>query len=319
MLALAFAAAAGAAEQSAPRLALALLDRGSVEFRSLDGKKLGEAKTGAGPRALAVSGDRLFVANRGVGDEPGSTVTVVDLGELEPRRTVKLCEGCAPRGLTFDSQGRLWMAGQAHRALYRVDPPFDDPAGSLLIAWGWPTDVVRMSGSDLLVVGYRDAGAVAVVDAARQFATRVEVFADPDLLVSPEGRREVWIASSRRPGLARLRPGAKPGEFTAETFDAAGVTGGLGATPDGSRLVRSVVEPPALVVVDTETGEERGRLTLAENPGRLAVSSRAPARAAVWLPASRSVAVVDLSDPAAPRLAGRFAVEAAVGAILFVP
>jgi len=76
-----------------------------------DGRRLGEVATGQGPHEIAVAPDSRIavVADYGTGDVPGSTLTVLDLGD-GTTRSIGLGDNTRPHGLRFLPDGRRLVA-----------------------------------------------------------------------------------------------------------------------------------------------------------------------------------------------------------------
>ncbi|UCF67221.1 MAG: hypothetical protein JSV80_15805 [Acidobacteriota bacterium] len=309
-----------AAEQ---RLAIALLDEATVAVFTQAGERVASVRTGAGPRYLLVRGNTLFVANRGVGDEPGSTLTQIDLDKLEPRRTVKVCDACAPRAMAFDGAGHLWFTGQAHRAVYRADAPaYDEPAGSVLVAWGWPTEVARIGDTPLIVVGLRGSPLVSVIDTLEMRASRVDVFPSPELVVARPGSDEIWLGSMQHARVARLNRGASTATLDQQVFELDSPLGDLAFTPDGRWLLLTAVESREMLAVNPKDGSIAARAQLSAPPARVAISGDG-LTAAVSLPELSELVLVRLDEASgrAPGLSlgGSLAIEGSIGDLLWVP
>ncbi|HLN59498.1 MAG TPA: YncE family protein, partial [Thermoanaerobaculia bacterium] len=92
-----------------------------------------EAKTGAaratvpvgkGPHEVEVlsDGGTAAVSNYGTREEPGRTLTLIDLEKRAAVATIELPEGARPHGLKALSDGRLLVTAEGLKALLIVDP-----------------------------------------------------------------------------------------------------------------------------------------------------------------------------------------------------
>lgn len=80
--------------------------------------------TGHSPHEVAVSPDGRFayVTDYGSGSAPGSTVTVVDLGEAAVAKTLDLSPHTRPHGIQVISDGTFWVTTEGSRHALHVDP-----------------------------------------------------------------------------------------------------------------------------------------------------------------------------------------------------
>ncbi|MBP7146664.1 MAG: hypothetical protein KBD01_03900 [Acidobacteria bacterium] len=304
-LAVSPAGAAGGA-----RLALTLLDQAKLVILADTGALAGEFPTGPGPRGIAEQGGRLFVANRGLESDAGSTVSIIDPRVNPASREVKLCERCAPRALAFDRRGTLWMSAQAHQALYRIDPPYEQPSASVVVAWGWPTEIDVLPEADLVAVGFRGAPVMAFVDAIKMSASRVETGPVPETVAVRPGSGEVWAALNPSAQLVIVRGGK------AERIAGPRYPLDIGFTPDGSRALVTSGGEPGLVLIDAATRKEVARVALGSMPRELAVSPDG-SRVAVALPEAKKVAIVRLGER--PAVEREVAVGGTVGGMIWIP
>jgi YVTN family beta-propeller protein len=319
-LAVALAASApvpfAASEAPAGRLVGPLLDQAAVVFWRPAGTVLGRVETGEGPRVLAIRGGQLFVANRGLERTPGSTITVVDLATMRKVRDISACAGCAPRGLAFDDRGTLWMTGQAHRAVYRIDAPYEAPAASVLADWGWPTEIALAAGSGRLGVGLRGSPVAALVDVSSMTTSRLDVGPVPEALAARPGAPELWFALNPSGQLAvvDLKTPAKP-DIT--RFGSVPYPQDIAFTPDGKTVLVTSAKDNALHVIDAASREERAAIALGAAPREVAVSPDG-AHAAVFLPEPREIVVVALAGGEGGPLA-HIAAGGMISDLLWIP
>src|SRR4051794_8532635 len=110
--------AAGAlAAAETPRVALIVGNKEEATLAIVDpatGKVVTRAKTGEGPHEVAVStdGKLAFVANYGTAQNPGSTISVIDLVAQKEREPVHLGPLRRPHGLAF-ANGKLYFTAEA--------------------------------------------------------------------------------------------------------------------------------------------------------------------------------------------------------------
>lgn len=296
------------------RLVVSMLDRAEVVFLSLSGEIVGRVPTAHGPRGMALHGGKVYVAARGVEDIPGSTIAEIDAARMIKLRDIVACARCAPRALAFDSQGTLWLTGQAHQAVYLMLPPYEEPLGSVVVAWGWPTEIVPLAGREAVAVGFRGAPQAAVIDRGRSIP--VDLGPVPEFVAARPGAVEAWFALNPAGQLAVVRR-PDDGDPVVERFGKIRYPQGIAFTPDGRRALVTSAGEKALVVIDAVTHEEIGRLGFESAPRDL-ISSPDGARAALYFPETKRVAIVKL-DPAAPVLEREFELAGIPGDLLWIP
>lgn len=87
-----------------------------------DGRRVGEFRTGDAPHEIAVAPDgRLAVVTNYGGTKTGSTLSVLDLVDGRPTRSIDLGQHGAPHGLRFLPGGRVLVTTEASASLLVVD------------------------------------------------------------------------------------------------------------------------------------------------------------------------------------------------------
>jgi DNA-binding beta-propeller fold protein YncE len=315
--------AAAQAEGTAPapptsgasgRIAVSMLDRAEVIFLDTAGKIVGRAPTAHGPRGLALFDGRLFAAARGVEDIPGSTIAEIDATRMLKLRDISACARCAPRALAFDANGTMWVSAQAHNAVYVMRPPYEAPLGSVVVAWGWPTQIVPLAGREAVAVAFRGTPTAAVLDTRR--AMPVELGPTPEAVAARPGTAEAWYALNPSGQLAsvKLPEGGTP---VAERFGQVPFPQGIAFTTDGKRALVTSGGARALVVFDAATRAETGRLVFETAPREIAPSPDGT-RAALYFPETKRVAIVRVDGPV-PARETDFALAGAPGDFLWIP
>lgn len=87
------------------------------------GKVAATLPTGKAPHEIAVSpsGKRALISNYGTREEPGSTLTLVDVPGAKVEKTIDLGDFKRPHGMVFTSEGRALVTSEASKALLVVD------------------------------------------------------------------------------------------------------------------------------------------------------------------------------------------------------
>src|SRR5215472_1078714 len=119
-----FAAIVVAAETPSLTLLVGNKEENSLVFVDpASGKVLGRVPTGDGPHEVAAStdGKLAFAANYGTGQNPGSTISVIDAVNMKEVRKVDVSPLRRPHGLYF-ADGKLYFTAEANRLIGRYDP-----------------------------------------------------------------------------------------------------------------------------------------------------------------------------------------------------
>ena len=163
--------------------------------------------TGHGPHEAAVTPDgrRAFVCNYGLTgvfrdgerrDEPGNTLSVVDLERREVVDTFRLGEYTKPHGIWVSADGaRIWLTCEGAQAVLELDAR----TGAIGRVWKTGQDVSHMlvptpDERKLYVANIR-SGSVSVVDRASDTVRTIPTGAGAEGIdVTPDGR-EVWVAN----------------------------------------------------------------------------------------------------------------------------
>ena len=122
LLALALSLAPVAAQAST--LLVANKSEATVSLLDLaSGKISATLPTGKAPHEIAVSpsGKRALISNYGTREEPGSTLTVIDVPGAKVEKTIDLGDYKRPHGMVFVAEGRALVTAEANQALLVVD------------------------------------------------------------------------------------------------------------------------------------------------------------------------------------------------------
>lgn len=304
------------------KILISLQKNHAVEFYTPEGEKLGSAPTGIGPRGMAVRDGKLYVADRGLEKAAGSDVTMIDLAKMSTQRTLEVCAGCAPRAVGFDPTGVMWVSAQAHKAVYKMPAPYEEPAGSILTGMGWPTELAFFDNSSWFVIAMRSAPQVAILDSKLMRSSQLEIGPYPDHVAVRPHSKEVWFSANPMGhlGVITLGEGDKIGK--PEVFRAIEFPGDLSITPDGTKVLVTGQARGELFVFDATTRRKLGFVDLGNGVAGEVVASPDSAYAAAFLSDPNDQAfltIVELGDGTAPKLIKTFKISGQVGDILWVP
>ncbi len=298
-------ALAGAALAQAPAGAPAASSAGRIvitdpehhRVRVLDpasGAVLATIPTGIGPRGFAVQGRRLAVADRGTERVPGSSVTVIALDRLVAAETLLVCEACAPSALVIDGDTTWGVAQNPPQWLELrggVTPRSTSIEGPVPLR-------VFAAGSRWLAAASRGP-ALLLYDRAERRASALEVGPSAEVVAVRPGTAEVWVALAPEGRLVVVDlAGATPATRAAGPLVA--WPQDMAFAADGRILCVSAGRDRSLVLFDTTTLREAGRLRFGSAPHNVAVAPNGH-QVAVFLPEEGRAVVVDVSDPHAPR------------------
>lgn len=315
-----------AAAQPSGRIAVSILTEHHVEIYSATGEALAVVPTGIGPRGFALYDGLLYVANRGTDRAAGSDITVIDLAKLQPIRTIQACAACAPRAVSFDAAGTMWISGQKDQAVYWLKPPYRDPAGSAIVAWGWPQELTRFNGANVMVVGMRSSNELGVIDATNPAKVprvqRVVIGPVPDHVAARPHTNEVWASTNPMGHLAILTLAPDGTVSEPKIFKVLDFLSDLAFTPDGELVVVTATGRAAdLAVVDATTHKTIGSLDMNGYAQEFAISPDGK-YAAVSMQdddEKRWLAVVELADGKSPKVINTIPIGGVAGDVIWLP
>src|SRR5574337_830578 len=230
-LVLLLAAVLAGAASGPGQAALVVLNKSDHEAALVDPDAytvLAKLPTGKGPHEVAVSPDGryAYVSNYGSfgvfrpgeqpKQEPGRTITVLDLKGREVKATFGLGSFTQPHGIWVSRDGRrLWVTCEGAKAVLELDAE----TGKALKVW--KTDqqtshmVVPMQDEKKLYVTNIGSGSVIVDEAATEKVANIPTGAGAEgIAVSPDGK-EVWV-SNRAANTISVISTARSEEHTSE-------------------------------------------------------------------------------------------------------
>lgn len=232
--------------------ALDFIDPGS-------GLRLASVPLGHAPHEVSVSPDgrRAVVSNYGTREQPGSTLSLVDLEQPREVRRIDLAPHTRPHGVAWYAPDRVAVTTEGSRHLLVVEPD----SGRIVRAI--PTD---QEVSHMVAVGPGDArayvanigsGTLTALDLVegRKLADIVTGRGSEAIAVTPDGR-EVWVGAREDGHLAIVSTDRL--EVT-EKVPLPGIPIRIAMTPDGRTAFVSCAGSSEVVAIETATRRERGR------------------------------------------------------------
>src|SRR5437016_6136708 len=242
-----FSAALLAAETPSLTLLVGNKDENSLAFVDpASGKVLGRVPTGDGPHEVAAStdGKLAFTSNYGTGQNPGSTISVIDADNMKEIRKFDVSPLRRPHGLFF-ANGKLYFTAEANRLIGSYDPAANKI--DWLMGTGQnSTHMVIVGKDNTMFTANIGSDSITIID--RAGATPVPVGKGPEGMdLAPDGKT-LWTAQSRDGGVSIVDVAAKKvvGTISVGTKR----SNRLKFTPDGKRVLISDLDGGEIVVVD---------------------------------------------------------------------
>lgn len=224
--------------------------------------------TGQAPHEVAVSpdGELAVVSNYGPSGTAGSTLTVIDLEEVEVMATVDLGRHRRPHGLAWISNDRLAVTTEGSKHLLVVDPM----AGKVVLSAPTKQDVSHMvavtpDGRRAFIANI-GSGSVTVIDlnTGERLTNLATGKGAEGIDVTPDGK-EVWIGNRESDTLTVLD--TQTLEILADV-PCPGFPIRVKVSPDGSRVLVSAARGGEVVLFDRAARKElrRAKLDLSAVP-----------------------------------------------------
>lgn len=254
------AALLGNPDVSAETLLVVRKSDGALDFIDPgSGLRLASVPLGHAPHEVSVSPDgrRAVVSNYGTREQPGSTLSLVDLEQPREVRRIDLAPHTRPHGVAWYAPDRVAVTTEGSRHLLVVEPD----SGRIVRAI--PTD---QEVSHMVAVGPGDArayvanigsGTLTALDLVegRKLADIVTGRGSEAIAVTPDGR-EVWVGAREDGHLAIVSTDRL--EVT-EKVPLPGIPIRIAMTPDGRTAFVSCAGSSEVVAIETATRRERGR------------------------------------------------------------
>lgn len=277
-----------------------------------DGRRLGEARTGAHPHefVLSADGETAYVALYGAGifgdnPEPSHEIAIVSVRSMREEGRIDLGPFRAPHGMQIDPQGMLWVTAEENEGVIVVDPRARRvvahvPTGGRNHWVALPPDGAWAYTSN------KNTPWIGVIDTASRRMTKRIIVPNgvQGLAVSPDGTRlyamdyglgVLHVVDTARDELvaavrlqSKLAPGVPPGP------------GRVRVTADGRSVLVTVNSAATLGVVDAASLVSTKVIPVGSSP--MGVTVAPDGRTAfVAETGANAVAVVDLASESVSR------------------
>lgn len=247
----------------------------SASLVDLDsGEEVARVPTGEGPHEVAVSpdGKTAVVGNYGTGEDPGNTLTVIDVESAKAVKTIDLGEYSRPHGIEFFADGdRVAVTVEANQALIVVDVA----AGEVVQAVDTGQEVSHMVAltpdEKRAFVANIGSGSMTVIDLenGERIANIQTGEGAEGITVTPDGKH-VWVTNRGADTVSVID--AQSLEIV-KTLPSASFPIRAKATPDGKWVLVTNARSDELAVFHAEDMEEHKRIKMAlkaeDSEGRL--------------------------------------------------
>ena len=219
--------------------------------------------TGKGPHEVAVSADgrMAYVSNYGSygvfrpgeqRQQPGETITVLDLKARKVAATWKLGEFKRPHGIVVSRDGkRLWVTAEENKAVLEIETS----SGKVVKSWKTEQETSHMveptrDEKKLFVTNIR-SGSVTVIDRTTdEVKTIVTAAGTEGIAISPDGK-EVWVTNRGANTISVIDVAT---DTVKETFESGGkMPIRVKFTPDGKEALVSNAQSNMVSVFDAKT------------------------------------------------------------------
>src|SRR5687767_12645591 len=231
-------------------------------------KVVGKVATGDSPHEVVLSADgkTAYVANYAA-QQPGSTISVIDIATAKEVRRVDLSPLMRPHGLQMIG-GKIYFTAETNRAIARYDPVANK------VDWLMGTG---QNGSHM-IVGSADQKRFYTANIGSDSVTSFEFQNTP-----PSGSKVTHISIGKQPEAIDLSPDGKEiwaglnAEGAIDIVDTAtnkfkekikigGRPYRVKFTPDGKFVVNSMIATKELLIIDAATRKEVKRIKLESVP-----------------------------------------------------
>lgn len=265
------------------------------------GEEIKKVPTGVGPHEVAVSPDGRWavVADYGA-QQPGSTLTVIDMDKHEVAKTIELKQYHRPHGIMFHPNGRdVIVTAETERRLLVVDVTSGNVKHAIDTDQAVSHMVAISPDASRAYVANIGSDSISAIDLEKGELIKV-VKTGPQaegIDVSPDGS-EVWV--SNRQGNTISVINAETLEVEA-TLDCASFPIRLKFTPDGAHVLVSAMRTGDVAVFDAKARKEVRRISMdvktvsdEEREGRLFSTTEAgnPAPIGILIPPDGKVAFI---------------------------
>lgn len=291
------AAVCFALQAQTPSPALVVLNKAESTLVVVDPQNntvKGRVAVGNQPHEVAVSADgrTAYVTNYGSGQEPGSTLSAVDLTTMTERK-INIGDLRRPHGI-WVSNGKVYFTAEQNKMVGRFDPATNK------IDLQQPTDqerthmVVLNKAGNRMYTANMGSNSVGFFEQAANGTWRaqpVTVGPGPEAIDLSPNEREIWTAHSGDGGVSIVNTETKAVTTVPKL---SGRPNRLKFTPDGKLVLISDITTGELVIVDAATRKITNKVKVGSIAEGIQVTPDS-SRAYVAVERDNEVAIVDLA------------------------
>jgi YVTN family beta-propeller protein len=269
---------------------LALVDPDSMRL-------IAKMPTGNGPHEVAASADGklAFVSNYGDQKTPGSTLSMFDLVERKPLRTVDLGVLRRPHGIVASANGKVYFTAELNAVVGRYDPATDKIDGLTGTGASISHMLARDQKTGRIWTANIMSDSVTLIDPRGPFpkVTQIKSHQSPEGIALAPDAKMLWVGNNKSSDIVLIDTSSNE---IVQTIDCGG--GGvpirLAFAPDGKRVLASDAKAGDVIVFDAESYKEAGRIRVGQVPVGITVSNDS-SRAFVATTGDGKVSCIDLS------------------------
>jgi len=245
---------------------LVVLNKAEANASLIDldtGEVVATVATGEGPHEAATSPDGRFVlsSNYGTRDEPGSTLTLIDVSAAKAIRTIDLGEYRRPHGVQWLADGRrALVTAEDNQAVLVVDVEAAKVVGAIDTDQEVSHMLVITPDGNRAFVANIGSGSVTVIDLveSKRIKTLKTGEGAEGIEITPDGA-EVWVTNRAADTISVVDAESLEIENTlvSEAFPIR-----ARVTPDGGYMLISNARSAELAVFDVKSKEEVHRISM---------------------------------------------------------
>ena len=223
------------------------------------GSRLASVTTGNAPHEISLSpdGKRAVVSNYGTREQPGSTLSIVDLEQPHETRRIDLAPHTRPHGVAWFAADRIAVTTEGSRHLLILDPDDGRIVSAIETAQETSHMVVVSSDARRAYVTNIGSGTTTAIDLVnkRKLEDIATGAGSEALALTPDGR-ELWVAA-RADGTVAIVDTSSLG--VKARLPLPGVPIRIAMTPDGRTALITCAGTGELVTFDARNHRELGR------------------------------------------------------------
>ena len=227
------------------------------------GLRLASVPTGYAPHEVSVSpdGKRAVVSNYGTREQPGSTLSIIDLAQPREIRRIDLAPHTRPHGVAWFAADRIAVTTEGSRHVLVIDPAGGRIVSAIETAQETSHMVVVSADARRAYVTNIGSGTATAIDlvTGRKLTDLPTGAGSEALALSPDGR-ELWVAARADGHIAVVDTATLAVQAR---LPLPGIPIRVAMTPEGRTALVTCAGAAELVAFDVETRAERARAKVA--------------------------------------------------------